>query len=98
MEKILLVINAHKPDSASIDSACRFAGFAKTKLTGLFIDNPYVDYASVHFDGSYFDKVAEKSSTNYVLTDVDQAIRYFKNECQLRGITPEGFVDTGDPI
>ena len=41
MEKIIVVVNAHKPDMVSIDFACRVAALTQSTLTGLFIETLY---------------------------------------------------------
>lgn len=100
MQKILLVINAHKPDLASIDFACRIAASEKTKLTGLLIDNLYFEYAVALYPEKryHFNSANEKRSVAAVTVDAEEAIRLFKKECQLRGVTAEVLIDTGEPI
>src|SRR5687768_6404398 len=99
MEKILLVINAHKPNLKSIDFACRIAALANTNLTGLFIENLYFEYipAFERDYSSYFEAVTEKAGTK-VTADTEQAITIFKDECQRKGITARTHVDNGEPI
>jgi len=98
MERILLVLNARQPDISSIDFACHIASIANTKLTGLFIENPYLELIPADIDGpSYFEKVDK--ITNFAVTaDTDQSVRLFKDECQLKGTTPEICIDHGEPI
>ena len=96
MEKILLVINAHRPDMVSIDFACRMASFAQTKLTGLFIENlspkPDTTYTGI----AYFKNVRQKLHGS-VHTDTDHAIRLFKDECNRRRVLAQVYVDKGNP-
>jgi hypothetical protein len=99
MEKILLVINAKKPDLVSIDFACRIANMARTKLTGLFIENLYFEYipAGGIDNPSYFATVKHSSNAG-VVSDTDQSVRLFKEECQRKGISPEVYIDQGEPM
>jgi hypothetical protein len=98
MEKILLVLNARQPDISSIDFACRIANLAGTKLTGLFIENPYLELIPADIDGpSYFETV-DKITNIAVTTDTNQSVRLFKEECQRSGINPEIYIDQGEPI
>jgi hypothetical protein len=39
MEKILLAIDAMKPDIKSLDFACYIANLTKSKVTGVFLEN-----------------------------------------------------------
>lgn len=99
MEKIILVINAHNPDFFTIDFASRIANLAKSKLTGLFIENLYFDYVTIDGmnGGSYFE-VLNKAANSSVITDTDQSVRLFKEECLRKGIKPDIYVDQGEPI
>lgn len=99
MERILLVINARKPDVFTIDFACSIASLTHTALTGLFIENLYFEYIPVAEakEGPYF-KVTKGTSAAPVTVDTDQAIRLFKAECQARNIKPEVYIDQGEPI
>jgi hypothetical protein len=98
MEKILLVVNAHKPDIFSIDFACQVARLAQTKLTGLFIENLYFEYPVVGFDDvSYFRQVSAAANAT-ITADTDQSIRLFKEECSHKGVSPEVYIDQGEPI
>ena len=98
MEKILLVLNARKPNSISIDFACHVAKLANTKLTGLFVENHFVELIPVDIDGpSYFDTVNKIVNTTTTV-DTDQSVRLFKEECQRRGVSFEVYIDRGEPI
>ena len=98
MDKILLVVNANKPDIFSMDFACRIANLAQTKLTGLFIENVYFEYLPINGidGGSYFS--ASKEANTRVTADTDQSIRLFKEECLHKGIKPDVIYDRGEPI
>lgn len=99
MEKILLVVNAQKPDVFSIDFACRIANLTQAKLTGLFIENIHVNYSlpDALEDDSYFTTL-NKTANARVTVDTDQSIRLFKEECLRKGIKAEVYVDKGEPI
>lgn len=99
MEKIILIINAHKPDIKSIDFACRMATLSNTKLTGFFIETTmftYIPVAETEYP-SYFEKVKEKVGAE-VIADTEQAITIFKDECQRKGVPIKTYVDKGEPI
>ena len=78
MEKILLVINAHKPNLKTIDFGCRIAALANTTLTGLFIENLYFQYIPMAETSypSYFETVKEQAGSS-VTADTEQAITIF---------------------
>lgn len=99
MEKILLVINAHRPNLKSIDFACRIAALANTNLTGLFIETLYFQYIPMAETSypTYFETVKEIAGTG-VTADTEQAITIFKDECKRKSINAKIYVDKGDPI
>jgi len=98
MEKILLVLNARQPNISLIDFASAIARFTNTKLTGLLIENPYVELIPADIDGlSYFETI-NKTANVTVTTDTDQAVRLFKEECEKKDIDPEVYIDQGEPI
>ncbi|RYZ25509.1 MAG: hypothetical protein EOO10_18090, partial [Chitinophagaceae bacterium] len=81
MEKILLVINARRPDTASFDFACRIASVTGSKLTGLFIENLFYSDPPATYDvEDYFDTVEPKGGDTIVATDTEQAVRLFVQE------------------
>ncbi|MGE5520914.1 MAG: hypothetical protein ACM3VS_13365 [Candidatus Dadabacteria bacterium] len=98
MEKILLVVNSHKPDMGTIEFGCRIAALAETKLTGVFIDNPYTAFLPSAPAGDSYFKAVREASGEVVTTDTDQAIRLFVDECRRKGIPSEIYTDKGDPI
>jgi hypothetical protein len=99
MEKILLIINAHDPDLKQINFACKIAKLAKTKLTGIFIENVYSEYQPVPgIDGlSYFNAVIEKDAASVVM-ETKQAVSIFKDQCKIHGIGYEAVIDHGEPL
>lgn len=98
MEKILLSINAHEPDSAAIDFACSIAFSAQSRLTGLFIENIFFEYIPSGDTDTprYSKKGKEKEAT--VTMDTEQAIKIFKEQCRTRKVEPEVYIDKGEPI
>ena len=95
MEKILVIMNAHKPDINTIDFACAVAATAKTTLKGLFIDNVFMEYASPEIGISYF---AAEQNNQTITADIEQAVRIFKDECQKKGINADICIDRGEAI
>lgn len=99
MEKILLVINARRPDVNSIDFACQMAAFANSKLTGLFIENLFFEYIpAVNVDSPAYFEAVKQVNTGAVKADTDQAISLFKEDCQRHGVKSELYVDKGEPM
>lgn len=99
MDKILLVINAHDPDLKQINFACKFAKLAKTKLTGVFIENIYSEHQPLPgIDGlSYFNAVIEKDAASVVM-ETKQAVAVFKDQCKIHDVAYEAVVDHGEPV
>lgn len=95
MEKILLVINARKPHLGSVDFACSIAKMAKTRLTGLVIENAYLQGKTHEVDDDYF---SQPQVTSNVIADTDQTVRIFKEVCQRNGVKNEVFTESGEPI
>ena len=99
MEKILVVIDSHKPNLASIDFACQLAVLTQTKLTGLLIENIFFGY-----EPDDFDETTEQEETGAINTGTAVAgatvdsIKVFTEECRKRGIQPDVYVDKGEPI
>lgn len=97
MEKILLVVDTHKPDTASIDFACRMAAAANSKLTGLFVENLF-DHRSSEPGDDYFQRGTENRNTTAVVMDTEQAVKLFVKECGLQHVNAETYVVKGEPI
>ncbi|HEU0109803.1 MAG TPA: universal stress protein [Flavisolibacter sp.] len=97
MEKILVIINAQKPDNATIEFACRIAGFAETRLTGLFIENLYSSHTSNGKSNRSYFSIPEEA-TAALATDTEQAVFLFREACQRMEIETEVFVQAGEPI
>jgi len=100
MEKILLILNAHKPDVASINFAIRMASLSKTKLTGLFIER--TDYEEVSMAqpeafqyATYFLQTGEVAA---IRADINKAVSVLRDECRFAGVELDVIVGEGEPI
>lgn len=99
MQKIVLVINAYKPDTAAINFACQIAALTKSRLTGLFVENLYHKPAAVSLsEASYFGSMKEKEEDTLVSTDADQAVQFFVQMCNSQKIAVETLTVKGEPI
>ena len=99
MEKIVLVLNAHRPDMASIDFACRVAKLTAAKLTSLLIDDVYAAEAPAFMaESSYFDLTLSSEAQPGVATDTDHAVKLFLDECRLKKVAAGICVVKGEPI
>ena len=90
-------MNANNPKISSMDFACKVAAYAKTGITGVFIENLYYEYIAIGdaISPAYFSQ--EREST-VLKADTEQSIRIFRDQCKLNGIIPEVYVDKGEPI
>lgn len=100
MEKILVILNAKKPSTPTIEFACQMATLAQTELTGLFIENTFFEYIPGSGLGgpSYFATTMESRASVAVTTDTEQSIRIFKEACSGAGVPAEVYVDKGEPV
>ena len=99
MNKILVVINAHQPNMASIDFACSIAAMTKSKLTGLFIENLYFHHPAPDLDDAPYSQAVQTKTENVgVTTETDLAVKLFVQECALNNIQAETYIDSGEPI
>lgn len=97
MEKILYVINPHRPRLLSIAFASRLAARTKSRLTGLFIENLF-EREKTEPGQSYYETVPEEGQDTIVRTDTDHAITLFTRECSNHIISCETYIDKGEPI
>lgn len=97
MEKILYVINPHRPRLLSIGFASRLAARTNSRLTGLFIENLF-EKEKKDPGESYYATVPEEGQDTVVRTDTDHAITLFTRECSYHAISSETYVDKGEPI
>lgn len=98
MEKIVLLLNVHKPNVASIDFACRIATMEKAKIIGLFIENLFDPSATKELPAESYFESAQQPDTIAVATDTDQSIRFFVQECARQNVQTETYLDKGEPI
>lgn len=100
MEKILLVLDAHKPATRTIDFACRVAKLAQSKLTGLLVENVFFERVPAEPEGALDFTAGRKGDTkaDEVRTDADQAVRIFIDETNRREVLSEVRVEKGEPI
>jgi nucleotide-binding universal stress UspA family protein len=102
MEKILLVINAHKPDVQVIRFASDIAKDAGSKLTGVFVENVYFEYIPSSDEPVYEVSASTISESTLIkggiITDIDLCIRIFKEQCEKNGVSYELYQDKGEPI
>lgn len=97
MEKILYVINPHRPRLSSIAFASRLAARTNSRLTGLFIENLFEKEKNDPGE-SYYATVPEEGQDTLVRTDTDHAITLFTRKCSNHAIRCETYVDKGEPI
>ena len=99
MEKIIVVVNAHKPDIVSIDFACRVAALSQSTLTGLFLETLYYHPPGQSVgEETYIQSAPLKDGHWPVTPDTDQAVKYFVEECSLHHIATEIYIDKGEPM
>src|SRR6478672_4791061 len=92
MEKIIVVINSHKPNIASIDFACRMAHLTGSRLTGLFVENIYFEYKPAGSITSVeADAPVEKKETILAAGTV-AAIQQFTDICHSKSLQPDVYV------
>ena len=98
MQKILLIINAEKANTEVISFACKVAALSGAKLTGLMIENIYLEYIpSTSLEApSYFTTV--RPVNDAVKADKDQMIQLFKDECKAKKINSEVITKFDDPL
>ncbi|ANE49569.1 universal stress protein [Flavisolibacter tropicus] len=97
MEKILLIMNSHKADTKIIDFGCYIALLTESKLTGVLVEDTTLELASHDHQQSYYRKVKVRDDQS-ILMDSDQLMRYFSQECRLRGISSIIYSDKGSPM
>lgn len=102
MEKILLVINAHKPEVQDIRFACAIAKDAGSKLTGVFVENVYFEYIPSSIEpqkGVYtYTNTVTYQERKDLITDTELCIRIFREQCEKYKVRHEVYQDKGEPI
>ena len=88
MEKILLAIDAQNPDKNSLEFACFLARLTKSKMTGIFLDNPALEEASIE------DKSGETAKSGLI----EKNIRWFNEKCVGEETKHDLHTDPGIPV
>ncbi|HLY71742.1 MAG TPA: universal stress protein [Puia sp.] len=96
MRKILLVIDAQNMNNNAIGFGCFVAELTKSKLTGVFLENLLAEemreLASI---STYSNEIPSSNQRN---EKTESNIRFFREECEKRGITPNIHRKRGIPI
>lgn len=99
MEKILFAANGHLLNATSVDFACYLAQLTGSGLTGLFIEEDFLELVpQLDSEHSYFKGFKEHQATDNVMMDVDQSMRYFTRACKGRNIRSDAFHKWGDAV
>ena len=99
MEKILLVLNAARPDMASINFACKIASMTHSRLTGVFVENMYFKYIPPGgIDNPAYFAAFDDTATVVHKADTEQSVRIFTEACTKKGIKVEVYIDKGEPL
>lgn len=100
MERILLIVNSHRPDAASIEFATRMAALSRTKLTALFLENvSYEPVLVAQPDVLQFSAYCLHTGGVVVgQPDVDMAVGLVKEECRFAGVCLDVTFGKGDPL
>lgn len=100
MERILLVVNASKPDFASVEFAIRIAAMARTKLTALFLESvSYEPFLLDHPDAfTYSGYLLQANSFADTKADIDKVVSAVGEACQFAGIGFDMLVGNDEPV
>src|SRR5687768_14068383 len=95
MEKILLAINGHPPDTHTINFATYVANLTKSKLTALILKDREAEL--IHSDtlSKSYRKVMPMAAFDrrYVAMDVDQEVRVLLETCERKGVQSDVIVE-----
>lgn len=98
MERILFVTNGHLLNTNAIDFACYLAKATQSGLSGLFLEPDDPDpVAPRNLKSSYFLETAPETLAE-VIHDTDQTMRYFENECRIKGVRCSLYRLSTDPV
>ncbi|GAB4092537.1 universal stress protein [Flaviaesturariibacter terrae] len=89
MERILLLLNANRPDISCIDFACRVADFHKAFVSGILVENMLEEESSSH---------GSRRDSDVISMDTDQAVRIFEDTCIRKGLEQETLLIDGGPL
>src|SRR5690348_556807 len=99
MEKMLVLLDSHRPDLSSIDFACNLAATTGSRLTGLMVENMYFEYIATDIPVyGYFRETELKSSPGTVQTDTGQALRLFEEQCAKNQVPCDVIMARAEPI
>lgn len=86
-------------DVSAIDFACYLARTTHSLLTGIFIRETVLELIPpIEADLPYGKESALQKRDKEIKMDEDQAMRYFLDECALKGVKAEALVDKGTPL
>jgi len=100
MERILLLIDANKPNTSLINFACNIASASGSKLTGLLLDHSNTGYIPSGFMDIPFANetaVGRDILTTPSLHD-EKAVRIFSEKCRYKSISDTIFIRKDDPV
>jgi hypothetical protein len=100
MEKIMVLFNPDQPTAYTIDFACQMAKMTKAVLTGIFVEQAYVEFSPVMFMESlpHGGFPMETTTGKKGLADTDQALRLFREKCAKNYIACNVLRDKGEPV
>lgn len=100
MQKILVLINPNQPEEHTIDFACQMAKMTRAGLTGIFVEQTYVEFSPVMFMESlpHGGFPMETGTRKKGLADTDQAFRLFREKCAKNKIPCTVLRDKGEPV
>lgn len=103
MKKILLAIDALRPDRHAFDFACYMAKMANSKLTAVFLEDfagNEDDEVAETYEMLFVDKKTKALTTESVVkgTIIETNIRSFRENCETAGIKYHLHRDRGVPV
>lgn len=99
MQRILLVMDHDQVDVSAIDFACHLARTAHCPLTGIFVRDTVLELIPpIESDRPYGKESALRERDQEIRMDEEQTIRYFLDECALKDVKAEAWVDKGTPL
>jgi nucleotide-binding universal stress UspA family protein len=95
MKRIILILNASRPDTSSIDFTCRVADFQESCVYGILVEDMLEEEAD---PAPYLTGSAPKAETGVISMDSEQAVRIFKDSFLHKGLEAEALVLEGGPL
>lgn len=100
MERILVIVNAHKPDVSSTEFAARIASLERTRLTAIFFES--VHYEPVVIEQpevfQFFTHVVQSGESVLVRANIDRAVDLVREECRFAGVELDVVIEQGNPV